>query len=53
VCVVLLTRQEARTFAFAGGLLALGVALYAISRAFAGPAPIDTQRLEAVQRSDR
>jgi amino acid transporter len=34
VCAGLLTRQEARTFAFAGGLLALGVVLYLLSRAF-------------------
>jgi amino acid transporter len=34
VCAGLLTRQEARTFAFAGGLLVLGVALYLLSRAF-------------------
>jgi APA family basic amino acid/polyamine antiporter len=33
VCAGLLTRQEARTFAFAGGLLVLGVALYVVSRA--------------------
>jgi amino acid transporter len=34
VCAGLLTRQEARTFAFAGGLLALGVLLYLVSRFF-------------------
>jgi amino acid transporter len=32
VCAGLLTRQEARTFAFAGGLLVLGVVLYLVSR---------------------
>jgi amino acid transporter len=31
VCAGLLTRQEARTFAFAGGLLALGVVLYGVT----------------------
>jgi len=35
VCAGLLTQQEARTFAFAGALLALGVVLYAASRALA------------------
>ncbi len=35
VCAGLLTRQEAKTFAFAGGLLVLGVVLYLVSRTFA------------------
>lgn len=50
VCAGLLTQQELRTYAFAGGLLALGVVLYAVSRALAGPAPMDTEQLTAVQR---
>jgi amino acid transporter len=52
VCVVLLTRQEAETFAFAGGLMLLGVVLYVISRRFTGPTGMDTQKLQAVQRPD-
>jgi len=33
VCIGLLTQQSGETFAFAGGLLALGAVLYAVSRA--------------------
>ncbi|HEY8584673.1 MAG TPA: APC family permease [Capillimicrobium sp.] len=52
VCAVLLARQSADTFLFAGGLMVLGVVLYAISRAITGPAPIDTQKLERVSKQD-
>jgi amino acid transporter len=38
--------EDAVIFAYAGGLLALGVALWALNRALAGPAePIDPDRL--------
>jgi APA family basic amino acid/polyamine antiporter len=50
VCVGLLTRQEGDTFAFAGGLVLLGVVLYGISRAITGPAPMDAEQLQALQR---
>ena len=36
VCLVLLTQREMQTFLFAGGLLLLGVVLYAINRVVAG-----------------
>jgi amino acid transporter len=50
VCAGLLTQQEAETFAFAGGLLVLGVVLYVVSRAITGPASMDTGQLAAVTR---
>ena len=38
--------EDAVVFAYAGGLLALGVVLWAISRALTGPAePIDPAKL--------
>jgi APA family basic amino acid/polyamine antiporter len=49
-CVGLLTRQDGETFLFAGGMMAVGVVLYMISRAFVGPAPLDTEQITTIQR---
>jgi amino acid transporter len=52
VCAVLLTQQPSSSFPFAGGLMLLGVALYAISRLATGPVELDTSRLEKVETPD-
>jgi amino acid transporter len=51
VCVALLTQQPSTTFPFAGGLMLLGVVLYAISRRITGPVRMDTEQLETVQEA--
>ena len=52
ICAVLLTQQPASSFPFAGGLMLLGVVLYAVSRLATGPVEMDTSRLEKVETPD-
>ncbi|ADB53335.1 APC family permease [Conexibacter woesei] len=49
VCATLLTQQPSSSFPLAGGLMALGVVLYFVSRRATGPTDMDTGRLEAVE----
>jgi basic amino acid/polyamine antiporter, APA family len=52
VCIALMTEKTGETYLRAAILLAVGVAFWVVSRLITGPAPMDTQQLEAVARPD-
>ena len=52
VCIALMTEKTGETYLRAAILLGVGVAFWVVSRLITGPAPMDTQQLEAVARPD-
>jgi amino acid transporter len=50
VCVALMTEKTGETYLRAAILLGVGVAFWVVSRLMTGPAPMDTEQLEAVAR---
>jgi amino acid transporter len=52
VCIALMTEKTGETYLRAAILLAVGVAFWVVSRLITGPAPMDTEQLEAVARPD-